>query len=206
MSAHRITLKCGTTGPGARPETGNDLRDVETGRTPALWAGAKSEFRLLFQNPRTGVALDTTGWASVTFRILASDKTTLYVTKTVLAGAFVSGPPKEATVSLTTTETALPAGQYWVSAFATLSAGGLLPLAIGPLSVVDGGMLTTEAVGVTDPVYTQAEVDALIAAGGGGGGGGGSIGGLIFSMQNGVLVVTDGQGAQWRTQQLVPNA
>ncbi len=200
MSSHLITLKCGTTGPGARPETGNDLRDVATGRMPALWAGAKTGFRLLFQNPKTGASLDTSSWASVTFRLMADDKATVYATKTVLAGALLAGPPKETTVNLTTTETALPEGKYWLSVFATLSAGGLLPLAIGPLSVVDGGMLTTAAVGVTDPVYTQAEVDALLAGGGGGG-----VNGLTFSMQNGVLIVTDAQGVQWRSQQLVPN-
>ncbi len=49
------------------------------------------------------------------------------------------------------------------------------------------------------PLYTKAQVDALLAASPG-------AGGLTLSMQNGVLMVTDGQGAQWRTQQLVPNS
>ena len=49
------------------------------------------------------------------------------------------------------------------------------------------------------PLYTKAQVDALLSASPG-------ANGLTFSMQNGVLLVTDGQGAEWKYQQLVPNS
>ncbi len=49
------------------------------------------------------------------------------------------------------------------------------------------------------PLYTKAQVDALLSISP-------TTNGLTFSIQNGVLVITDAQAAQWRTQQLVPNS
>lgn len=181
MSAHLITLKCGLTDPGARPETGATLRDTATGIMPQLWAGARTNLRLVFENPLTGAALSTADWALLTFRLMAEDRTTLYVSKTVVPADFVAGPPKETTIALTTTETTLPEGAYWICAFATLTSGGLQPLAAGPLKVTNGGMLTpTPAEPLDEPLYTQAEVDALLAAL------------LQFSVSGNTLTITNG--------------
>lgn len=49
------------------------------------------------------------------------------------------------------------------------------------------------------PLYTKAQVDALLTSSP-------VTGGLGLALQSGVLVVTDGQGTQWRLQQLVPNS
>lgn len=169
MSAHLITLKCGLTDPGARPETGSALRDVITGRRPVLWAGARTDVRLIFENPTTGAALVVTDWALVTFRLLGQDRTTLYASRTVDPDDFVPGPPKETTIALTTTETTRAPGEYWLAVFATLTSGGLLPLYAGPINIENGGLTTTApADPEAEPVYTQAQIDALFGAGSGG--------------------------------------
>lgn len=185
MSAHLITLKCGLSDPGSRPDTGLQLRDVLTGQMPRLWAGAKTNLRLLMQNPVTGEALSVTGWAEVTFRLLGENRTTLYVERDIPLAALTGVAPRETTVALTTAETTLAPGLYWISVFATMSAGGILPLAAGPLNVLDGGMLTTTAAAPADPpVYTQAQVDALFAA-------------LVqFAISGNTLTVTYG-GSTW---------
>jgi hypothetical protein len=227
MSAHLITLKCGLSDPGARPDTGRQLRDVLTGLMPQIWAGARTDVRLIFQNPTTGAALVTTEWALVTFRLMAADRTTLYVSKTVEPEDFVGTSPKEATIELTTANTTLPEGEYWLSTFATLSAGGFLPLGLGPLKVVNGGMLTTvDPAAIEEPVYTQAQVDALVR--------GRAIVRIVndyliifalgqnwkiqmipiatpagvsvdgLTVMNGVMVFTE-NGSSWKSQQLTPH-
>lgn len=190
MSAHLITLKCGLTDPGARPDSGRQLRDVGTGLMPQIWAGARTDVRLIFQNPTTGAALVTTEWALVTFRLLAVDRTTLYVAKTVEPEDFEGTSPKEATIELSTADTTLPEGEYWLSIFATLSAGGYLPLGIGPLKVSNGGMLTTvDPEEIEEPIYTQAQVDALVR------------GRAIVRMANDYLIVF-ALGQNWKIQMI----
>lgn len=164
MSAHNITLKCGLTDPGARPDTGMALRDVMTGRGPMLWSGARTDIRLLLQNPVTGAAINTAAWALLTFRLLGDDRSTLYASRDVDPDDFAAGPPKETTIELTSTETTRASGSYWLAIFATLSAGGLLPLYAGPLTIADGGLTTTvPADAEAALVYTQAQVDALLS-------------------------------------------
>lgn len=190
MSAHLITLKCGLTDPGARPDSGRQLRDVLTGVMPQIWSGARTDVRLIFQNPTTGVALVTTEWALVTFRLLGADRSTLYVSKAVEPEDFQGTSPKEATIELSTAETTLPEGEYWLSIFATLAAGGYLPLGLGPLKVINGGMLTTVAPPeIEEPVYTQAQVDALVR------------GRAIVRMANDYLIVF-ALGQNWKIQML----
>ena len=165
MSAHVITLKCGLTDPGSRPEIGRYLKDVTTGLMPQIWAGARTNFRLIFQNPVTSAPIDTGDWSLVTFRLLATDRTTLFTSKSVVPSGFAVGPPKETTVALSTTETTLPEGEYWISIFATLATGGLVPQLAGPIKITDAGMLTTVAPPpIQEPVYTQAQIDAMLAA------------------------------------------
>ncbi len=187
MSAHLITLKCGLSDPGARPETGTCLHDVRTGIRPSLWSGARTDVRLLLQNPRTGAAVDTGDWALLTFRLLGQDRSTLYAYRNVEPADFAAGPPEETTVQLTSTDTTRTPGEYWVSVFATLSGGGLLPLYAGPLQIEDGGLTTTvPADPEAEPVYTQAQVDAIFGPG---------TGGVYASQGNGFLV--DSFGVLW---------
>jgi hypothetical protein len=190
MSAHLIILKCGLTDPGARPDTGAGARDAATGRMPQAWAGARTDVRLILQNPVTGVALSTAGWASLSFRLLGDDRSTLYASRTVLPADFTSGPPAETTVSLTTTETTRAPGNYWMAVYATLTAGGILPLLAGPLTIVDGGLTTTvPAAPISAPVYTQAEVDALFGPGTGG----------VYAADGNGLLDTSGGSFTWPT-------